>query len=97
MKKSADITMRGQCPERQEMLQLEAAMSASYSHKPPPLFLLNQHIWKKSFQFWAKTFHGFGKKARRFQLQTLFCLLDLVEMFIFESTSFDFKASLSES
>ena len=53
-KSSADITMRGR-PERQEMLQLEAAMSASLSHKPPS-FLLNQHILWKSFQFWAKYF-----------------------------------------
>ena len=43
MKKiSADITMRGR-PEREEMLQLEAAMSASYSHKPPS-FLLKQQF-----------------------------------------------------
>ena len=60
MKKGADITMRGR-PERQEMLQLEAAMSASFSHKPPSLLPSQPTYLEGVFSTLGKTFHVSAK------------------------------------
>ena len=47
-----------------------------------PLVPAQPTYLEEIFSILGKTFHGFSKKLRRFQFQTLFCLLDLVEMFI---------------
>ena len=84
MKKSADITMRGQCPERQEMLQLEAAMSASFSHKTPPFPLI---FWM--FSILDKIFHDY----EMYNVNTFWFAPEIIQVcrwkWVFTSMCFD--------
>ena len=78
MKKSADITMRGR-PERQEMLQLEAAMSASYSHKPPPCSYSTNIFGRNLFNFGQKHFMVLAKSWEGFSFKLCFACLILLK------------------